>query len=288
MLICKGANTIGDPILYRSVRLDEQTNFGLFATTANIIIHRKAALVIAIALPDSFDDWKEKDTELGRMLLMSLINLKELSINLGDQRQRLGIRRFRRHKATPTFWSPTMVTGLPFELVRFSGAFSDPASTKALFASQGYIRRWKAIDYGLPLFVEEWELSRLTGLCFSIAPLSKLTLACSIPMQREFPKSKLTRIVVRSGRTGADIICNLSSYPSLESLSICMPHRSNISQTDILLRIIASAPALQRLTFWTFGASPWLDKEQLVSRRIVEVGVLEIEYVLIGQFRSIC
>lgn len=159
-----------------------------------------------------------------------------------------------------------MLIDLPFRLKRLSGVFSDPALTKALFASQVHIRSWRAIDQGLPLFVEDWELSGIEEVCFSVAPLSRRGIACSIPMRKKFLQENLKTIVVRSGSTGADIIYNLTSYPALESLSICMPHRSNVSQTKILARINVSAPKLKHLTFWTFGAGPWLDKPQLVSK----------------------
>lgn len=268
ILTSKRNQAIGNPILYRSVLLGHIRDIQMFNFFARSIAREHALYVRAIELPDSFPiSTTPLDTVDATSLLGRLPNLKTLTISASS------ISRNTAHvtSQTPdtvttpafsTFWTPAMFENVPFKLDQLVGAFTNPKVCAALFATQPVIRGW-ATKGGIPAQLFDWTTPSLKQICIDLSPhLQQSWMGNSIPLAELPFRSRIRKLVVRgTGGCGAPGVhgssyfneYDLASLENVTTLSVAMLKAPNMTQYEMLTRIMKSTPKLTRLTFWTFG-----------------------------------
>lgn len=254
MLACRTTNIIGQPVLYREVRLGGKTDFANFKASIELIIAEKSPLIFEIEVPDTFRGRiGREDTALGRLLMERLVNLKQLSVVSGSSASRHRMAYRNNHQMSrSTFWRPEMFMNVAFKLERIIGAFSELASFQSLLANQPHIRSWMILSHHIPRLTQEWHPPSLQTLCFSVTSSSTPDVVCTMPLRNAAFRSGITRITIR-GIVRSTIFEVLSSFENLGSLSISTCWKSELSDCDMLARIWASVPTLSHLVLRTSG-----------------------------------
>lgn len=257
MLACKHTKSIGEPVLYHSVRLGHITTLAEFKAVAESILADKAPFIFEIMVPDSFVSGAEAgDLAFGKWFLESLVNLKQLAFrDPAGGRHMIAIfsLSLAYRIAIPSFWKAEMFSNVTFKLERLIGAPSDPATFRFLWDTQPHIRAWMVIGgyCTVPQVGPGWCPPPLETLCLSIThrPGSPREISCSMPIGDETFRAGIKKVLLR-GKTSAG---TLLLYPALRSLSIFSDRPTGQTYGQMLTSIIENAPTLQDLALWTDG-----------------------------------